>query len=105
DSLALVLFDTAGEDLRSREVTDLHLRYLEAADAIIFLVDPLELPGARAGVRDGVAGAPPPHPRDPGGEPLNVIARVTEALRRRYGARPGEPPPVPGAVARPQLDG
>ncbi|TQM68492.1 50S ribosome-binding GTPase [Actinomadura hallensis] len=104
DSLALVLFDTAGEDLRSREVTDLHLRYLEAADAIIFLVDPLELPGARAGVRDGVAGAPPPHPRDPDGEPLNVIARVTEALRRRYGARPGEPLPVPVAVALTKID-
>src|SRR5690606_41171596 len=71
---------------------------------IIFLVDPLELPGARAGVRDGVAGAPPPHPRDPGVEPLNVIARVTEALRQRYGARPREPLPVPVAVALTKID-
>ncbi|HEY8479602.1 MAG TPA: hypothetical protein VIL71_07200 [Spirillospora sp.] len=105
DSLALVLFDTAGEDLHSREVTDLHLRYLEAADAIIFLIDPLELPGARAGVRaeirDGAAG---PRPPGPGGEPLDVIARVTEMLRQRHGTRPGEPLPVPVAVALTKLD-
>ncbi|XRQ13701.1 TRAFAC clade GTPase domain-containing protein [Actinomadura welshii] len=115
DSLALVLFDTAGEDLRSREVTDLHLRYLEAADAIIFLVDPLELPGARAGVRDGLHGGPhggaqagAPAARaahdDPGGEPLDVIARVAETLRQRHGTRPGEPLPVPVAVALTKID-
>ncbi|MEU6754337.1 hypothetical protein ABZ914_49620 [Spirillospora sp. NPDC046719] len=103
DSLALVLFDTAGEDLRSREATDLHLRYLEAADAIIFLVDPLELPGARAGISDTV-----PDPRgsgdDSGGEPLDIIARVTDALRQRHGTRPGEPLPVPVAVALTKID-
>ncbi|MDL4819462.1 TRAFAC clade GTPase domain-containing protein [Actinomadura opuntiae] len=102
DSLALVLFDTAGEDLRSREATDLHLRYLEAADAIIFLVDPLELPGARGGVSDSV---PEPRPGDdPDSEPLNIIARVTDALRQRHGTRPGEPLPVPVAVALTKID-
>ncbi|SFN59933.1 50S ribosome-binding GTPase [Actinomadura madurae] len=103
DSLALVLFDTAGEDLRSREATDLHLRYLEAADAIIFLVDPLELPGARTQVRDTVPG-PPAAGEDPGSEPLNIIARVTETLRQRRGTRPGEPLPVPVAVALTKID-
>ncbi|WP_067457620.1 TRAFAC clade GTPase domain-containing protein [Actinomadura macra] len=100
DSLALVLFDTAGEDLRSREVTDLHLRYLEAADAIIFLVDPLELPGAQGELQRG---GDPPH-ADPDSEPLNVIARVTEALRQRHGTRPGDPLPVPVAVALTKID-
>ncbi|WP_255205711.1 GTPase [Actinomadura sp. BRA 177] len=103
ESLALVLFDTAGEDLRSREVTDLHLRYLEAADAVIFLVDPLELPGARAGVRDAVPG-PRVAGEDPDSEPLNVIARVTETLRQRHGTRPGEPLPVPVAVSLTKID-
>ncbi|MEV5829480.1 hypothetical protein AB0L25_28345 [Spirillospora sp. NPDC052242] len=103
DSLALVLFDTAGEDLRSREVTDLHLRYLEAADAVIFLVDPLELPGARPGLRDAVP-APRVPGEDPDSEPLNVIARVTDTLRGRHGARPGEPLPVPVAVALTKMD-
>jgi len=100
-SLALVLFDTAGEDLRSRDVRDLHLRYLEAADAIIFLVDPLQLPGARTMVRDE---APPPPPADPDSEPINVLARVTEALRRRHGLRPDERLPVPVAVALTKID-
>ncbi|XVQ08603.1 TRAFAC clade GTPase domain-containing protein [Spirillospora sp. CA-255316] len=101
DSLALVLFDTAGEDLRSREVRDLHLRYLEAADAIIFLVDPLELPGARPALVDA---APRPPGDDPDSEPINIIARVTEALRQRHGARTGERLPVPVAVALTKID-
>ncbi|MFC0040230.1 TRAFAC clade GTPase domain-containing protein [Actinomadura rayongensis] len=100
DSLALVLFDTAGEDLRSREVRDLHLRYLEAADAIIFLVDPLELPGAGS----ALAGSPPPPDADPDAEPVNIIARVTEALRLRRGMKPGERLPVPVAVALTKID-
>ncbi|GAA2417070.1 hypothetical protein GCM10010191_29450 [Actinomadura vinacea] len=103
DSLALVLFDTAGEDLRSREVRDLHLRYLEAADAIIFLVDPLELPGARSALVE--AGPRPRSPgEDPDSEPINIIARVTEALRQRHGARPGDRLPVPVAVALTKID-
>ncbi|WP_067811214.1 TRAFAC clade GTPase domain-containing protein [Actinomadura kijaniata] len=97
DSLALVLFDTAGEDLRSREVRDLHLRYLEAADAIIFLVDPLQLPGARPVLGD-VPGA------EPDSEPIDIIARVTEALRQRHGSRPNERLPVPVAVALTKID-
>ncbi|MBO2453668.1 50S ribosome-binding GTPase [Actinomadura barringtoniae] len=101
DSLALVLFDTAGEDLRSREVRDLHLRYLEAADAIIFLVDPLELPGARSEVADGT---PPTMADDPDSEPINIIARVTEALRQRAGTKPGDPLKVPVAVALTKID-
>jgi GTPase SAR1 family protein len=104
DSLALVLFDTAGEDLRSREVRDLHLRYLEAADAIIFLVDPLELPGAGAALMDAVPGRPRTPGDDPDSEPINIIARVTEALRQRHGTRPGDRLPVPVAVALTKID-
>jgi GTPase SAR1 family protein len=95
DALTLVLFDTAGEDLRSRDVRDLHLRYLEAADAIIFLVDPLDLPGARAALGDHAA---PIAADDPGSEPINVIARVTEALSAGNRLR------VPVAVALTKID-
>ena len=104
ESLVLVLFDTAGEDLRSREVRDLHLRYLEAADAIIFLVDPLELPGARAALREEAAALLPATPPDPDAEPINVIARVTEALRQRRELRTGERLKVPVAVALTKID-
>ena len=103
DSLTLVLFDTAGEDLRSREMRDLHLRYLEAADAVIFLVDPLELPGARSAVADTVPRPAVPG-EDPDSEPINIIARVAEALRQRHGTRPGERLPVPVAVALTKID-
>jgi GTPase SAR1 family protein len=98
-SLALVLFDTAGEDLRSRDVRDLHLRYLEAADAIIFLVDPLELAGSQASVGNG--GVPP---GDLDSEPINVLARVTESLRQRHEVRPGDRLGVPVAVALTKID-
>ncbi|MCW2917375.1 MAG: hypothetical protein JWN52_5443 [Actinomycetia bacterium] len=98
-SLALVLFDTAGEDLRSRDVRDLHLRYLEAADAIIFLVDPLELAGADSALSDGSAPSD-----DPDSEPINVLARVTESLRQRHEVRPGDRLQVPVAVALTKID-
>ncbi|MCW2902859.1 MAG: hypothetical protein JWO67_5124 [Streptosporangiaceae bacterium] len=98
DALTLVLFDTAGEDLRSRDTRDLHLRYLQAADAIIFLVDPLELPGARAALLDGVR---PVTADDPDSEPINVIARVTEALQSR---RTGDRLRIPVAVALTKID-
>src|SRR5512139_473659 len=109
DSLALVLFDTAGEDLRSRDVRDLHLRYLEAADAIIFLVDPLEVPGARAALSESALHGEhlDAHRRpgdDPDSEPINVIARVTEALRGHHGLRGGEKLRTPVAVALTKID-
>ncbi len=100
-SLTLVLFDTAGEDLRSRESTETHLRYLNAADAIVFLVDPLELPGAKASlsglaqVRSGVNAG------DPDSDPINVISRVTELLRDRAGSGRLK---VPVAVALSKID-
>lgn len=86
EALTLVLFDTAGEDLRSREVRDLHLKYLEAADAIIFLVDPLELTGGADS------------------EPLDVLARVTEPLRQRYGLAPKDRLKVPVATVLTKID-
>jgi hypothetical protein len=87
-SLTLVLFDTAGEDLRSRDVADLHLRYLAAADAIIFLVDPLELASAREADDD----------------PVDVIARVTELLRSGRDVPHGRRLTVPAAVALTKID-
>ncbi|WP_106399172.1 TRAFAC clade GTPase domain-containing protein [Actinocorallia populi] len=87
EALTLVLFDTAGEDLRSREVRDLHLKYLEAADAIIFLADPLELTGGAAD-----------------SEPLDVLARVTEPLRQRYGLAPKDRLRVPAAMVLTKID-
>lgn len=84
-ALTLVLFDTAGEDLRSRETTELHLRYLQAADAVVFLVDPLELPGAKAALSEQVRGVSGAMADDLDSDPINVITRVTEVLRAKHG--------------------
>ncbi|WP_329430055.1 hypothetical protein OG339_17800 [Streptosporangium sp. NBC_01495] len=100
ESLTLVLFDTAGEDLRSRDVAELHLRYLAAADAVIFLVDPLELPGARAALSGTALARSGSLEDDPDSDPVNVIGRVTELLRRRDGGRLR----IPVAVALSKID-
>jgi hypothetical protein len=44
----LSFFDTAGEDLTTTENVELNVRYLSSADGIILLLDPLQMPGARA---------------------------------------------------------
>jgi GTPase SAR1 family protein len=100
-SLALVLFDTAGEDLGRRDLVDLHLRYLTAADAIIFLVDPLELPGASADTRVEARAATGP---DGDTNPLHVLGRVTETLRSGHELRPGQRLKVPLAVGLTKID-
>jgi GTPase SAR1 family protein len=100
-SLALVLFDTAGEDLGRRDLVDLHLRYLTAADAIIFLVDPLELPGAAADTRDEARPAGTP---DSDNSPMHVLGRVTATLRSGHELRPGQRLPVPMAIALTKID-
>lgn len=43
----LVFFDAAGEDMAEDHLRDLYGPYLDAADAVVFLVDPAEFAGAR----------------------------------------------------------
>jgi hypothetical protein len=79
----LSFFDTAGEDLNSTESVELNARYLSSADAIILLLDPLQMPGARS---QALTGTVLPDPGQPGFDsPYNVLTRVTQLLR---GARP-----------------
>lgn len=82
-ALTLVLFDNAGEDFASEDSVERHLRYLGAADAVIFLVDSLELPGDAA---------------------QDVIGRVTEMLRAQHGMPAGRPLPVPIGLALTKID-
>lgn len=93
-ALTLVLFDTAGEDLTDSEVVDRHLRYLAVADAILFLVDPLELPGAEPDLAPAARRVQPAQGVE---DPLDVIRRVTTLLRDYLG-RPA-PRRLPAAVA------
>ncbi len=100
-SLTLVLFDTAGEDLRSREMSEMYLRYLEAADAIVFLVDPLGLAGAQSSLSRAARALGSGNQGDPDGDPINVISRVTERLRT---GTSGRKIGVPVAVALSKID-
>ncbi|SEH00145.1 50S ribosome-binding GTPase [Nonomuraea solani] len=99
-SLTLVLFDTAGEDLRQREMSELHLRYLSAADAVIFLLDPLELPGAQAALSGSARGRGGTLADDLLSDQMDVIVRVTELLRERDKGRLA----IPAAVALSKID-
>ncbi|XVQ82306.1 TRAFAC clade GTPase domain-containing protein [Microbispora siamensis] len=100
ESLTLVLFDTAGEDLRHREMSELHLRYLGAADAVIFLLDPLRLPGGRESLDRTALESTGVLDDDLMSDSMDVITRVTELLRIRDGRRVK----VPAAVALSKID-
>lgn len=99
-SLTLVLFDTAGEDLREREISELHLRYLNAADAVIFLLDPLELPGAQAALHGSARERGGTLANDLMSDQMDVVVRVTELLRKRNSGRLA----IPAAVALSKID-
>jgi hypothetical protein len=72
----LSFFDTAGEDLTTTASTELNMRYLEAADAIILILDPLQMPGGRKlAAREALQ--QDPRPED---DPYSVLQRITEML-------------------------
>jgi hypothetical protein len=72
----LSFFDTAGEDLTTTASTELNGRYLEAADAIILILDPLQMPGGRKlAAREALQ--QDPRPED---DPYSVLQRITEIL-------------------------
>ena len=86
----LSFFDTAGEDLNSSESVELNARYLSSAHAIILLLDPLQMPGARA---QALTGTILPEPGQPGFDsPYNVLTRVTQLLRTPLPGRSRRPP-------------
>ncbi|WIM93425.1 hypothetical protein ACTOB_005402 [Actinoplanes oblitus] len=70
-------FDTAGEDLRTKESVERNVRYLTAADGIVLMLDPLQMRAARSLAEPGAQ--LPTEPRAPD-NPANVLARITELL-------------------------
>jgi hypothetical protein len=82
----LSFFDTAGEDLRSEQVMEQNVRYLQAADSIILLLDPLQMPGARERARRGTH---LPAPGGPADEPAAVLENITELIRSQIPDRSG----------------
>jgi len=78
----LSFFDTAGEDLTSEASVEANLRYLNNADGVILLLDPLQMEGARGLVP---AGTRMPAPGRPENQPLDMLGRVTDLLMKRPG--------------------
>ena len=74
----LSFFDTAGEDLITMASTELNGRYLEAADAVILILDPLQMPGGRQLAAREALPTRDPKPED---DPYSVLQRITEMLQ------------------------
>ncbi|MFY7067345.1 TRAFAC clade GTPase domain-containing protein [Nocardiopsis changdeensis] len=96
----LSFFDTAGEDLTTQESVETNLRYLDNADGVILLLDPLRMRGARAEAAPGTPLPPPERSEHP---PLDMLSRVTDLLLHRAGS-PSRLIPVPMAVCLTKLD-
>jgi Double-GTPase 2 len=95
----LSFFDTAGEDLRSQASVDTNVRYLTSADGIILLLDPLQVPGARAFAR---AGTKLPSIGAGVDNPVDVLGRVTDLLQAGHGGQKRITKPI--AVSFSKLD-
>lgn len=93
----LSFYDTAGEDLKGEDSAK-DLKYLASADALVLLLDPLLLRGARdeAGITVADDG------RDDG-RLLVAVESVTEALREARG-RFGKPVDIPIAATFGKID-
>jgi GTPase SAR1 family protein len=82
----LSFFDTAGEDLRTKESVERNAQYLRSADAILLLLDPLQTEGGREGVLGTGATNTSPD------EPFSVLQRITELIQAgRYVLRVHKP--------------
>ncbi len=80
----LVLFDTAGEDMQSLDMMSVEARYISFADALIFLLDPLQIDT----VRQQLAGTNIPLPApDPGAEPQLIVERLRQLYERQFNLR------------------
>jgi hypothetical protein len=97
----LSFFDTAGEDLRSRQSMEQNVRYLAAADGIVLLLDPLQMRGARGLAAPGTRLPKPSLPED---EPAAVLEKVTDLVLAKEGRRPGELIGKPLAITFSKMD-
>ncbi|MBN2469789.1 MAG: hypothetical protein JXN59_03605, partial [Anaerolineae bacterium] len=95
----LVIFDTAGEDMQSLETISTEARYLLFADALIFLMDPLQIPAIRQLVPERQL-----PPADPGAEPEYIVGRLRELYEQEFGLRGQDRITKPVAFALSKVD-
>lgn len=97
NSTMLSFYDAAGEDMTTQDVVNSQA-YLGAADGLIVLLDPFQLPG----VADRIT-LPEADRRD-AEPPLSVLTRITELLRASGGVRARNRIPVPISVVLSKID-
>lgn len=97
EPVVTVFYDTAGEDVARAEVMDQLVSYLNAAEGIILLLDPVQMPK----VRD-LVGTQSSKTRYT--EQLHVVNRLGELLRERGGTSAGKLLRTPLAIALTKLD-
>lgn len=81
----LSFFDAAGEDLRSQQSVEQHVRYLAAADGVVLVLDPLQMPGARGLARPETL---LPEPGTVGDDPVTVLENITDLILAKEGSKP-----------------
>lgn len=96
---SLALFDTAGEDMQSLDAMSTEARYICHADALIFLLDPLQIDAVRALLPTAKLPV-----RDPNAEPLHIVERLRELHERGFGLRPGQKISQPVAFTLSKID-
>jgi GTPase SAR1 family protein len=94
----MVFYDTAGEDVLNAQRAEGLVDYLDAADGILFVVDPLQVGSVRRRVDDSV-----PLPVDESDQ-VAVVERIAELLRRRRNLPAQKKLDVPFAIALAKTD-
>lgn len=94
----MIFYDTAGEDVLQDENIDRLVDYIDAADAIVFVVDPLQISSVRRGVDDSV-----PVPVK-SADQVEIVARLAALLRQRRGKTAGQKIDTPIAIAVAKTD-
>ena len=98
----LSFFDTAGEDLATQAAVEQNVRYLRAADGILLLLDPLQMPGARTLAAPGTRW--PTSLDDDENAPVTVLENVTDHLLAQTGTGPNQRIPKPLAIVFTKMD-
>ena len=80
----LSFYDAAGQDFSSQRDLEQNIRYLSAADGILLLLDPLQMPGARDLVNPGTR---LPMTGSVADDPTNIFYRITDLLQSRSDPR------------------
>lgn len=94
----MIFYDTSGEDILKEERIGRLGAYLDAADGIIFLVDPLQISSVRRAVGDST-----PVPEN-APDQVEMIQRLAELLRERRRMAPTKKISTPFAVALAKTD-